>query len=137
MSFETVSLAAMSILLGWGVSNISIGLWHCKSKRPRHLAFWRMNFGWGVVNTLIAAFALRGLVLNPDRLLNPDYQRTQTIIVASNVLLDALYIIAGIWLYRKDKKRLDLQGYGAAIFAQGTFLLFFDVILAILLFFAN
>jgi len=125
----------MGVLLGWGVANLLLGLKNCRSKRPRHRAFWRMNFAWGAINALIAGFALRSLVVNQARLTDSEYQNDQIRIIVFNVLLDFIYVVVGLLVYRAGKKKASLkaQGFGAAIVLQGSFLLVLDTVLAVIL----
>ena len=74
--------------------------------------FGRQTFAWGVVNAAIAGWAAS----RPT----PDIERLRTILKV-NALADVGYMAVGTTMYRKG-----LRADGAAIIAQGAFLLALD-----------
>lgn len=126
MNFAEVSVLGMAILLGWGLGNLSIGLFHCRLKDESRRYFWQMNFMWGAVNSLIAGFTLRSLFATTPTL---EAQNQQINIVGINVLLDVVYMAVGFGLVRRKKASLRGKGYGRSIVAQGGFLLVLDTVL--------
>lgn len=103
-------------LLLWSLASLgtaTVGLY----ARPGEFwrPFWFMSGLWGLIDGLIAWFALLGGRQTPDQLL---------LILRFNAGLDVLYlVIAGVLLSRKKPL---LRGFGLAVLVQGAFLLLFD-----------
>lgn len=129
MMFSQISIAAMAILLGWGITNLSLGLSHWRIHEESRRYFWQMNFIWGAINTLLAGLAL--INLSPPAVLDSISQYQQIIVIGWNIGLDLVYLMIGFCLlyYRRDKRTSRRLGYGRATVLQGSFLLIFDGIL--------
>lgn len=78
-------------------------------------SFWFMSGLWGLIDGVIAWFALLGDRHSPAQLLP---------VLRFNAGLDLLYlVVAGVLLSRKKPL---LRGFGLGVFVQGAFLLLFD-----------
>ena len=103
-------------LLLWSLASLgtaTIGLY----ARPGEFwrAFWFMSGLWGLIDGLIAWFALLGGRQAPSQLLT---------VLRFNAGLDVLYLVAaGVLLTRK---KAPLRGFGLGVLVQGAFLLLFD-----------
>ncbi len=98
----------------WSASSIVAGggLWAAGHSQIAR-SFGRQTLAWGVVNAAIVMYGRS----RPD----PDPARLRKILMI-NTLADVGYISVGAWLLRKQRYRGD----GAAVVAQGGFLLAMD-----------
>ncbi len=78
-------------------------------------AFWFMSALWGLIDGLIALYALLADPQTPAQLLP---------IFRFNAGLDGLYIAAGAGIASRKGPRA--RGFGLAVIVQGVFLLMFD-----------
>lgn len=134
----TYQKKTMPILLGWAAGSVIAGLLWLRSSNK----FWRglgsQFLGWGVINGLIAGFALRGASKNAVRLesgeISPAEHQRQWVqferFVWLNVLLDKGYITAGAWLALRNPQDAQRRGIGWGVAIQGAFLLIWDILLA-------
>lgn len=137
-SLYRYQMQAMPVLLGWAVGSATAGLIWLRSAGK----FWRglgsQFLGWGVIDGLIAGFALRGATENVARLeqgeISPEEHQRQWLqferFVWLNVLLDIGYVLGGAWLKRSQPQDQQRQGMGWGIIIQGGFLLIWDILLA-------
>ena len=96
--------------------------------------------GWGLIDGLIAAFALRGasdkaVQLESGEIPPPEYARQVRnfkAIVWANAFLDIGYIFGGKWLINRFPQDDEKRGMGWGIILQGAFLLIWDILLALL-----
>ncbi len=136
MQFELISLYSMSILLGWGVSNVGIGVWRQWSASDAKRYFWQMNGMWGLVNTVIAALTLIAIWGNYNNFASDaGFQQSQIEIVGINFFLNIVYIAVGVALIRVAAAKISIKrrAYGWSIIIQGAFLFIFDASLWVLL----
>ncbi len=129
----------MPILLGWALGSIITG------------AFWRRNpsrrlqgaggqfIAWGLVDGIIAVFALLGarrkLIQWQAGEITPPQQSREADqfekIVWANAALDVGYVLGGRWWMRRHPDDPHRQGMGLGVMAQGAFLLVWDIFLAL------
>jgi hypothetical protein len=113
---DDILLSLIAGLLLWSLASLgtaTIGLF----ARPGEFwrSFWFMSGLWGLIDGLIAWFALMYARQTPAQLLP---------ILRFNAGLDVLYVVvAGVLLSRK---KTLLRGFGLGVFVQGAFLLLFD-----------
>lgn len=127
-------------LLAWAGVSIASGLLMYFSKNK----FWR-NLGaqfasWGIINAGIAVF---GSISTQNRIANLDNPGAPEVlakeaqklrlILLINAGLDILYILGGRGLAQRDKGDGAQRGHGIGIIIQGTFLLIFDMVHAVLI----
>lgn len=134
----TYQQQVMPVLLGWGVGSIVSGLIWMRSTADWLRGLGSQFLGWGIVDSLIAAFAIRnaaqknGLVEVGE--ITQDEHHRQSVqferIVWLNALLDIGYIFGGIWLAKRNPTNQQRQGMGWGILIQGGFLFIWDVLLA-------
>jgi len=132
LDFAGVAVAAMAILLGWGVANVGIGLFRRKLTNQVRRYFWQMNLAWGLVDAALAAVTLRALATDYMRFATDRaFQVNQIKVIGLNIFLDVLYVLGGLALLKVNvqKRSARRQGYGRSIVVQGGFLLVFDLIL--------
>lgn len=134
----TYQVKAMPVLLGWAMGSVVAGLLWMRSSNK----FWRSMgsqfLGWGVIDGLIAGFALRGAATNAARLesggISTAEHKRQWVqferFVWLNVLLDKGYVAGGAWLASHNPQDPQRRGMGWGIAIQGAFLLIWDVLLA-------
>lgn len=135
--FTTVLYAGLALLGTWAIVNIA--MWYRRRSYPKTVAryyFWQMNALWNSVNLAIALISI-GIVTAFYSKYTADagLQELQIKIIAVNILLDFVYIIVGLLLENKGKRKEDVRfmGYGDAIQLQGAFLFCFDSIFALAL----
>jgi len=130
---------AFPFLLAWSLFSIVVGIlaW---IKGDRWLRGLGMQFaGWGLIDGIIAAFAVRGAVhksiqLASGEITPPEYTRQARnfkAIVLANALLDIGYIFGGSWLIKRFPQDQEKRGMGWGIIIQGAFLLIWDLVLAL------
>ncbi len=106
----------IALLLIWALASLgsaTIGLY--AQPRERWRAFWLMSGLWGLVDGLIAWFALIGDRQPPAALLP---------FLRFNTGLDVVYLAVALFLMTRQKP--TLRGFGLAILIQGIFLLVLD-----------
>lgn len=133
MTFISISLIGMSVLLVWGLLNISSGWYFYRKTELQKKYFWLMSAGWGVVNVILAAATILTINLKNITVASPDYAASQIGILKFNVFLDLIYILVGAVLAKAGKDGAQKRGFGWAIMLQGVFLLVFDCSLVYLL----
>ena len=102
-------------LLLWSLLSLGTAIIGLYARPGEFASFWFMSGLWGMIDGLIAWFALLAGRQTPAQLLP---------ILRFNAGLDLLYIVvAGFLLSRKKPL---LRGFGLGVFVQGTFLLLFD-----------
>jgi hypothetical protein len=133
--FTTVLYAGLAFLGLWAIVNIA--MWYKRRTYPKTVAryyFWQMNALWNSVNLAIAIISI-GIVtaFYTKYATDTGLQELQIKIIAVNILLDFVYIVVGLLLENKGKKKEDVRfiGYGDAIQLQGAFLFCFDSVLAL------
>jgi hypothetical protein len=116
-------------LLGWSGFSIAAGL-ALLAAGP----FWRgvgiQAMGWGAIDTLIALvgrwLAGRQAAGRPADVRGETRQLGRLLV--SNVVLDVLYVLAGLVLVRQRGQRSPAwRGHGWGIIFQGAFLFVFDL----------
>lgn len=114
---DEIQHSLIAALLLWSLLSLgsaTIGLY----ARPGEFwrSFWLMSGLWGLIDGLIAWYALVGGGRSPAQLLP---------VLRINTGLDVLYlVVAGILLSRRKPL---LRGFGTSVFVQGAFLLMFDL----------
>lgn len=113
---DNIQHALISGLLLWSLLSLgstSFGLY----ARPGEFwrSFWFMSGTWGLIDGLIAWFALQGGPQTPDKILP---------FLRFNTGLDVLYLVVGGVLL--SFKKPMLRGFGLGVLVQGLFLLIFD-----------
>lgn len=135
----------MLVLLSWGLGSMVSGLFAFKTTSQFWRQFWLQCFSWGLIDALLAAFALKGISkkqgaqkrgeINAENI-KRDIQGYHRILFV-NIFLDILYIFSGEWIRRwgkskgKPKNKELQQGLGAGFIFQGLFLLVYDLYLDI------
>ena len=110
-------------LLVWAIPWMGasvLGLWLSSSDSQK--GFWGMSGAWGFVNGAIALIGLLNAETN-------DYAALRTTLWI-NAGLDVLYVASGLYLLSRPEE--TWRGAGTAILIQGSFLLVFDVLHALL-----
>jgi hypothetical protein len=137
------------LLLGWALSSIVAGIFWWRSQNKATAGFGSQFVGWGVINAILALFALKSAGGNLERQAQGEIslaehtRQAQSFerLILLNAGLDFGYIAAGAWLGTKSPKRSDKlyanrilfrKGMGWGIVAQGSFLLIWDILLALL-----
>lgn len=97
--------------------------------------FWSMSASWGYVNLVIALFGIRGAARNAKDFPNDTSKAQKEAgkmrrLLLINVPLDALYVIAGCWLFQRKSDKARNRGWGSAIIIQGIWLFVYDSWLA-------
>ena len=125
---------AMLVLGGWGVANTIAGGIGMATSTGTTRHFHQMNFGWGVINSGIAAFGYYGamnLELSDPiniNLLNENFKLSRALLF--NAGLDLGYIATGFYLRERSKVSSNpnrMVGFGNSLILQGAFLCGFDV----------
>ncbi len=118
-------------LLAWSALSLIAGGWLFQAGDSFQRGFGLQDTAWGLVDLVIALFALRGLrnsLTNPVDLAEAA-SKTHWLrrILAVNAGLDLVYIAGGVilWLTLGRMDAFD-AGMGLGILVQGSFLLFFD-----------
>lgn len=128
-------------LLLWAGLNMVLGVW----LQQRRNKFWRgvgmQSISWGAINALIAIIgssvtrARRSTMDNPNKwdVVEKEHRNLRRILWV-NTVLDVFYIIGGVVLAftRGSKDRL-MRGNGWGIVVQGTFLMVFDAVHALIM----
>jgi uncharacterized membrane protein YgcG len=124
-SFTTIANTAMTILLIWGLASLIIGTLFCLRKQTKdQQSFWFMMAAWGFIDSLIALITLQKTAATT---ITSEFVNAQTATVGFNVVLDVVYIVVGILLFKSAIRRRHL--FGKAIIIQGSFLFLFDLVL--------
>jgi hypothetical protein len=124
----------MSVLGGWALGNIALGLPLYLQSSGETRSFHEMNIGWNVVNLGIAG---AGFLSTPtaDAAIGYDQalaeQRRLESALLFNAGLDIGYMAAGWALLERSKRGLPdsqrLSGWGTSLILQGGFLFIFDM----------
>ena len=131
-----LGFASGGILLGWGVSNIAVGVAGNLSTEGRVRYFHQGNWAWNTVNVALGIAGLVGSARGREPALSlaesRDASRKAQLAFAINAGLDVLYVSAGaaMWHLTQDDTSpvgLRIGGYGQALVLQGAFLFGFDV----------
>ncbi len=132
-----------TILLGWGVGNVLVGLaGSVFGARGFWRQFWLQAFSWGGIDAVLAGLGLRaqnrklqeGAKAGPDNAakVKKDITGYHNILLL-NVFLDLGYIVSGEAIRRRGKRanRPDRQGIGLGFQVQGLFLFIYDLALTL------
>ncbi len=134
MDYITVASAGMAVLLGWGLSNVAIGIWRQFHPNKAKRQFWLMNGLWGAINTCIAIFALVSIMnAVATNGISAEYIQTNLNIIKINAVLDIFYVLLGLLLVKSslNKKSVRRKMFGYAIIVQGSFLFVLDTVLVL------
>lgn len=129
-----INRTAMQILGGWSLANIAAAGIQYRASDGRDRYFHEMTLMWNTVNLGIAGLGYWRARHPLDLTLADaiDKQRGIEKLLLLNTGLDAAYIMTGVYLVNRGnditREGERLQGYGAAIILQGSFLLAFDVV---------
>ena len=132
--FSAVIFGGMSVLSFWSITNIYLWRKNKSQKASLKYYFWQMNGLWNIINLIIAIVASIIVGINTANFnTNDSLQSLQIKIIATNILLDLIYVTIGLILEIRGKKNtnLRLRGYGESIQLQGAFLFCFDSMLAL------
>lgn len=113
---DNIRLALIAGLFVWSLLSLgtaTAGLYARPGETAR--AFWFMSGLWGLIDGLIAVYALLADRQTPAQLLP---------ILRFNAGLDVLYIATGAGI--AARKGPMTRGFGLAVVVQGVFLLMFD-----------
>jgi hypothetical protein len=135
----TYQRRVMPILLGWGIGSIVSGLIWLLGCSQKMRGMGSQFFGWGLVDSLIAIFAIasadRKTMLLESGEVTPGEHLQQAVqferFVWFNALLDIGYVIGGIRLAKRSPQEPRRRGIGWGILIQGAFLFVWDVLLAV------
>ncbi|MGI4870599.1 MAG: DUF6992 family protein [Janthinobacterium lividum] len=134
----------LAVLGTWALLNLIASGYLLPRTDPRHWLhhFHLMNCGWAFVNAIIAtAGILRTHPGHPPAGFTPTgalgEQAFLVKVFFGNALLDAGYLLVGLWLLRRaaastTRRPERLLGYGRSVQLQGAFLLLFDVVMGFL-----
>jgi hypothetical protein len=127
-------------LLRWGALNVGAGIALTLQPAGWWRGFGAQAAGWGAVNAGIGLFGLRGARTKADQPQNHtssaqrEARRSLRRILLINSALDAGYIAGGLALARtKGRESAVWRGSGWSVVVQGSFLLLFDLIHALML----
>ena len=130
-----INRRAMQILSGWSLANMAAAGIQYRASDGRDRYFHEMTLMWNAVNLGIAGLGYwraRHSLHNLSLADAIDKQRGIEKLLLLNTGLDAAYIMTGVYLVNRGnditREGERLQGYGAAIILQGSFLLAFDVV---------
>ncbi len=129
-----INRTAMQILGGWSLANIAAAGIQYRASDGRDRYFHEMTLMWNAVNLGIAGLGYWRARHPLDLTLADaiDKQRGIEKLLLLNTGLDAAYIMTGVYLVNRGnditREGERLQGYGAAIILQGSFLLAFDMV---------
>lgn len=138
-SYQKTNQAGMWILGTWAVGNMLVGgIGWANNKQGETRYFQQMNFAWNIVNVSLAGFGLyQAYNFNEAITWQEVFVQHHTMqkILLFNAGLDVGYIATGFFLLEKSKNtnRLPerLSGFGKSLILQGSFLLLFDVSMAL------
>jgi len=136
----------MSVLGGWALTNIGVGLVMQSQTTGSTRAFWQMNAGWNAVNLALAGFGLWGALGSDPAAFSlaetAREGRSVETLLWVNAGLDVGYMMTGVWLMERgrretlsggDPAKADrFTGFGQSLLLQGGFLLVFDTVMALL-----
>ena len=129
---------AMTVLTGWGATNVLVGGAGALVSDDRELRqFHLMNAGWGAINAALGLFGRRSAVADRSKGLPldeayADLRRTEKILLF-NAGLDVAYMAGGAYVLQRAKLEsaddpAQLRGFGKAIILQGAALMAFDLL---------
>ena len=127
---------AMTVLGGWAVGNIALGLALQGQRTGSDKYFHQMNAGWNVINLTLAGFgywsAIKTDPASFDTFATVQEQFKIQKILLFNAGLDVGYMLGGLYLIERSKNDSDnadrLRGFGRSIVLQGAFLFAFDLV---------
>jgi hypothetical protein len=132
----------MPVLLGWSVGSMITGwsLWWREGSRFLD-GLGAQFVGWGLIDGIIAIFALRGAGRDARRYaageISPEeHDRAKARfkrIVALNAALDIGYVAGGKALLRDSQDQPGRRGTGWGVIVQGAFLFVWDILLLLAL----
>jgi hypothetical protein len=131
----------LPILLGWAAASLLAGVWWRRSRDARLHGAGDQFIAWGAVDGLIAAGGIAGARKNARRLEDGTINSQQHTldarrferIVWVNAALDIGYIAGGERLIQRSTGSPYRLGTGWGILIQGTFLLIWDIFLALII----
>lgn len=128
-------IRSMSVLLGWSVANIGVGIggW-ALADDPEWRAFHQMSVGFNAINVALAVPGLVGALRDdPARhdllgTLRADHGTVGAF--ALNTGLDVGWVAVGAWMWERGERlgSPTLIGFGRSMVLQGGFLLLFDAV---------
>ena len=131
-----LSFASGGILLGWGLTNVAVGVAGNLTSEGRVRYFHQGNWAWNTVNVALGIAGLVGAARGREPVTSVrqgvEAGRKSQLVFAINAGLDVLYVSAGaaMWQLTLDDTTPVAQrvgGYGQALVLQGAFLFAFDV----------
>ena len=141
---ELLVAKGMNVLGGWALLNLLVSGYLVTQHHRRHESFHfhLMNFGWGLVNAVLAAVS----ILNTHPGLTSGISLTSLLaeqlhlenILLFNAGLDVAYVATGFWLRAQalaptTSQPERLAGFGRSLWVKGGFLLVFDTALWLVL----
>ena len=137
-SYQKTNQSGMWILGTWAAGNMLIGgiAW-ASGVQGEKKYFQQMNFAWNIVNLGLAGFGLHQAytseTLSWQEAIGNHHQMQK--ILLFNAGLDVAYMATGFFLIEKSKNASKLperlSGFGKSLILQGSFLLLFDVSMAL------
>lgn len=138
-SYQKTNRTGMWILGTWAVGNMLVGgiSWASGAKGESKY-FQQMNLAWNVVNIGLAGFGLHQAYSNIEGLswqeVFANHHQMQKVLLF-NAGLDVGYIATGFFLIERSRNVTKLperlSGFGKSLLLQGSFLLLFDVSMAL------
>lgn len=129
-SHQAIQRKGMTLLGGWAVSNIGVGLALRARSEGETRYFHEMNAMWNSVNAALAAGGLIGASLRKTPFIPVSWlQRRVERIYLFNAGLDLAYMGTGLYLLQDrpfSAQPQRMRGYGKSLLLQGGFLLAFD-----------
>lgn len=131
-----VERSLLGVLTGWAAGSVAVGgvLWRAGTRSDNAVlrAFGRQSAAWGAIDGVIAAIGWSRRRSGAQQTRAADLRR----VLAVNAGLDVGYVLGGIWLIAARESLGRRPGYsadqatgdGAAVIAQGTFLLVLDAV---------
>lgn len=132
---------AFPVLTGWSVGSIIAGILWVRMNSPWNTGFGSQFIGWGLVDLVLAILGLRSAHHNLNRLnrgeideqeLNRQQSKFEGLLWI-NAGLDVGYVTGGALLAKKSNDNSFRRGTAWGILIQGSFLLVWDLILAVLM----
>lgn len=137
-SYQKTNRSGMWILGTWAAGNMLIGgiAWASGTQGEKKY-FHQMNFAWNIVNLGLASFGLHQAYANEafswQEAISNHHQMQK--ILLFNAGLDVGYIATGFFLIERSKNTSKLperlSGFGKSLILQGSFLLLFDISMAV------
>jgi len=129
-----VNRTGMTVLSGWAILNIGVGLGAMRSTNGQTKYFHQMNALWNTINLGLGAvgYFTASSVLDVTTLGEVlDNQMNFEKILLVNAGLDVGYIMTGFFLKERalNKSSDRLRGFGNSLLLQGSFLMVFDIMM--------